>query len=253
MNETPVISPDVIVNSRVGGENQKIKLAILIASIGLILFIIITLTFSFKEPIFSALFPKPQSLAAPQTQKTATPSATVKPLGKPAGASGSALPKVSFEGAKRAFLTSVVYDGNLGGLKGADNKCQLRADSLNMGGTWKAWLSDEKTSAASRLNHFNGPFKMMDGTVVADNWNDLVDGVLKSPINIDEYGYSAAWSVWTNTKPDGTVSSNEACLNWTSNISYLGRVGTTSYQDQRWTSYSSSTCNYTRRLYCLEQ
>jgi hypothetical protein len=50
-NEEPISTTDVVVTRGVGGENRKIKLAILIASVGMIIFIVITLTFSFKEPI----------------------------------------------------------------------------------------------------------------------------------------------------------------------------------------------------------
>jgi hypothetical protein len=160
---------------------------------------------------------------------------------------------VDFSGAKKVFLTSTVYDGRLGGLSGADAKCQTRANSLNLRGNWKAWLSDSKTSASSRITHWSGPYKTMDGKVVAENWADLTDGVLKSPLNIDEFGYSASWNVWTNTNEKGEVASVDDCIGWTSNISYLGKVGSSSYTDSRWTSYSTSTCNYTRRLYCIEQ
>ena len=52
---------------------------------------------------------------------------------------------------KRVFVTSTTYKGNLGGLAGADAKCQTRANAASLGGTWKAWLSDSTTSAASRL------------------------------------------------------------------------------------------------------
>src|SRR5207248_2675590 len=44
---------------------------------------------------------------------------------------------------KRVFVTSVMYDGNLGGLAGADAKCQARATAASLSGTYKAWLSDD--------------------------------------------------------------------------------------------------------------
>src|SRR3989344_7858176 len=55
---------------------------------------------------------------------------------------------------KYVFLTSTIYDGNLGGISGADAKCQARANTFNLGGTWKAWISDSNTNndPESRFN-----------------------------------------------------------------------------------------------------
>jgi hypothetical protein len=247
---------DVVVTSGVGGENRKIKIVILIASIGMLLFIGITLTFSFHEPVFRALFPKPPSLALVTSPIPSPTPEILTPAPLPsvkAQASSAPTSTINFAGAKRVFLTSTLYDGKLGGLSGADLKCQLKADSLNLGGSFKAWLSDSKTAASSRLTNWNGPYKTMDGIEIAENWTDLTDGVLKAPINIDEFGYKISWDAWTNTDEKGESLGSEDCIGWTSNISYIGKVGSSSFVDLRWTNNSSSTCNYTRRLYCLEQ
>jgi hypothetical protein len=246
---------DVVVTSGVGGENRKIKIVILIASIGLLLFIGVTITFSFHEPVFNALFPKPPSLAKEDFEPTPIPEIlTPAPLPSTRIPTSSvASTAINFTGAKRVFLTSTLYDGKLGGLTGADQKCQQKADSLKLGGSFKAWLSDTKTSAASRLTHWTGPYKTMGGVEIAENWADLTDGVLKSPLNLDEFGYPVSWDVWTNTSETGEILGTEDCIGWTSNISYVGKVGSSSRIDLRWTNNSSSTCNYTRRLYCVEQ
>src|SRR5215212_6677746 len=41
------------------------------------------------------------------------------------------------------FLSSITYDGNLGGLSGADAKCQGLAAVAGLPGIYKAWLSDD--------------------------------------------------------------------------------------------------------------
>ncbi len=46
---------------------------------------------------------------------------------------------------KTVFVTSAAFKGNLGGLTGADAKCQAEADgpaSIVPSGTYLAWLSD---------------------------------------------------------------------------------------------------------------
>src|SRR5438045_3087614 len=42
---------------------------------------------------------------------------------------------------KLVFVTSTAYVGNLGGLQGADMKCQARAAAGRLRGTFLAWLS----------------------------------------------------------------------------------------------------------------
>lgn len=171
--------------------------------------------------------------------------------------------------AKRVFVTSTTYNGNLGGLVGADAKCQAGADSANLGGTWKAWLSDSNTSANSRLTHNSGPYKRLDGVTVADNWADLIDGNLQNSIGTTETGsIIGGWYVWTFTSLDGETLINKNsynCHNWTTAGSALdndlGIVGNNGYTNEGWTTsllnppctgnYQVSSPNI--HLYCFEQ
>ncbi len=164
----------------------------------------------------------------------------------------------------RVFVTSTTYDGNLGGLAGADAKCQSSAASL--GGTWKAWLSDTTTSAASRLVHSSIPYKSVNGSVTfANDWNDLITSksgnYLAAPINVNELGQAVPATLpWTNTNPNGTANnslnpiSDFNCSDWTAGLDYIqGWYGNTTSRDAYWTNYGSDMCNMGRRLYCFEQ
>src|SRR5439155_4793185 len=64
---------------------------------------------------------------------------------------------------KRIFVTRTVTDGTFGSLTAGDGKCQVAADAVSIGGTWKAWLSDDSTDAFSRMANV-GPWYLMDGT-----------------------------------------------------------------------------------------
>lgn len=169
---------------------------------------------------------------------------------------------------KRVFVTSATYTGNLHGLAGADAECQARADIKNLGGTWKAWLSDRNTSAASRLNHSNNPYKLINGSLVANNWEDLTKGAIANPININELGQvksTPIWvGAWTSTKSDGSYrldpfGSQSDCIKWTMNTpSYNGYAlgaftGTNTAINNSWTEGSTDTCNTQHSLYCFEQ
>ncbi|MCW5211662.1 hypothetical protein VU04_01995 [Desulfobulbus sp. TB] len=109
---------------------------------------------------------------------------------------------------KVVFVTSTRHTGNLGGLTGADAICNGLANDAGLSGYFKAWLSDSWTSMNQRSVQSDGPYTTVTGVVVAENWEDLTDGDLHAPINIDETGRSvvsaASWNVWTNTNPDGS-------------------------------------------------
>lgn len=177
---------------------------------------------------------------------------------------------------KIAFVTSQVFTGNLGGLVGADVKCQTAASSAGLPGVYKAWLSNATVSAASRLEHATLPYMLVDGTVVATDWTMLTSGRLMHAIDLTERGTPAVAGsnqdcffggtgkfVWTNSSANGTVANGgmvSSCGNdWNSSgptdaSGPFGVVGSMSHADVMWTlSCGSARCENTAPLYCLEQ
>ncbi len=166
-------------------------------------------------------------------------------------------------------MTSSTFDGNLGGYVGADSKCQIAANNVNLGGSWKAWISD--TTAiygipASRFNRATVPYLLLDGTKVADNWNDLIDQTLDHQINISEKSTHipqnldpTIWDVWTNTSTGGSIydtQSTYTCNNFSTNSSsYTAGGGSSTRTDWWWTNVENRrhTCDTLARLYCFEQ
>jgi hypothetical protein len=158
------------------------------------------------------------------------------------------------------FTTSQEFNGNLGGLVGADTKCSLAALAGGLPGFYKAWLSDSVTSAGNRLNHSNAPYVLPDRTtVVANNWEDLTDGSLDHAIDRDEFGQQLInIGVWTNTSTDGTLFStnaNDNCLNWGDHFVSFGRIGFGNRTDGLWTIdvVDRESCDLPLRLYCFQQ
>lgn len=155
----------------------------------------------------------------------------------------------------RVFVTSTTYNGNLGGLAGADAKCQERANAANLGGTWKAWLSDSSTSATTRLYHSEIPYKRLDGTIIANNWADLTDGSIQNKIMLSENQsfIQTAYS-WTGTRANGETDPNDPnCINWTSSTDN-GSYGNNYYTDNRWSIGGIGyPCAPLVHLYCFEQ
>ena len=154
------------------------------------------------------------------------------------------------------FVTSALSRGNYGGLSGADANCQFVADraGLPLSETYKAWLSDSTGSPDTRFYKSPGPYTLIDGTILADNWDDLIDGSFNARINIDQDGntITAPMEVWTNTKNDGTAANPNDCNNWTSKTnSYSSRVSSTA--NDSFQPLYTSTCNNYYQLYCFQQ
>jgi hypothetical protein len=157
------------------------------------------------------------------------------------------------------FVTSMSFNGNLGGLAGADQQCQNLATVAGLYNptNYKAWLSDNTTNAVDRLEHAPVPYLSVRGygTIIAQNWDDLVDGALANPIRFDEYGRLVTDRVWTGTMSDGTKAGSD-CSGWTSAKSTVkGSYGLSSDLTSLWTDNQppDKSCSQKLRLYCVEQ
>lgn len=167
----------------------------------------------------------------------------------------------------RVFVTSVTYNGNLGGASGADDRCQERANAASLGGTWKAWISSNTANAKDRIP--DKEYVRTDGVVVANNKADLLDGTLDNPIDKSEGGDNpvssgTAVEVFTGTDPNGVLRTaspiytgviNYPCADWTEGT-YRGAqavIGGYASTNANWTDKTfMGGCDSLRRLYCFE-
>lgn len=166
----------------------------------------------------------------------------------------------------RVFLTDLTgFQGNLGGVAGADRICQGRATGAGLSGTYRAWLSgsNEESSPSRRFTYTanTGPYVLVNETLIANDWADLTtlkgDDYLRARINVTESGQTLHAGIWTNTLPDGTPNpSGHHCQEWTTGASTVsGEAGSNSQVDAAWTSeeLNAFPCNTTLGLYCFEQ
>ena len=160
---------------------------------------------------------------------------------------------------KRVFVSSAPPPGaaNLGGLTGADAFCQSAASRNQLGGTWKAWLSDPTTSASVRLTHATVPYVLLEGTTVAADWSALTSGTLAHAINVSDDGtvHTDILEVWTATTSAGAYS-GRSCNAWMSNApgSNTADVGLSNETNGEWTNRFQQFCDRTNvHLYCFEQ
>jgi hypothetical protein len=198
------------------------------------------------------------------------------PLDLPAGENPAGENDVVVVAPRTVFVASGPYiGGELGGLTGADATCQSLAEDAGLKGTYRAWLSDSASSPSTRFTKDGGPFMLVDGTVVADDWAALTSGALMHAINRDEVGGAplagnatcagaAVTVVWTDTNTDGTRTSLvETCGDW-QNVGINGAAwGVATRGDGAWTDacggyeplmlMGTPRCSMSGALYCFQQ
>jgi hypothetical protein len=161
---------------------------------------------------------------------------------------------------KTVFVTSATFKNNLGGLTGADDKCQAEADdpaSIVPSGTYLAWLSDGTDSPDTRFTKSSHPYILPDGTKIAEDFTDLTDGSILHTINIDPTGQPLGLQLfWTGTNADGTtVQHTYTCEGWTGDPipNFHGMAGSTVQTSTLWSAKSVSRCEWSLRLACFQQ
>jgi hypothetical protein len=163
---------------------------------------------------------------------------------------------------RRVFVTSQVWSGDLGGLEGADQKCQDAADAAGLPGVYKAWLSTTAVSPIETFVHSLVPYRQIDDVEIAADWPDLLSGTLNNGIFVSEVGGppgagvhdcvpDTARPVWTNTDNNGKKYDKD-CDGWTgSGTAYSGQAGAIASD---WTTHCEIDCVLnTAALYCFEQ
>jgi hypothetical protein len=172
------------------------------------------------------------------------------------------------------FVTSETYEGDLGGLSGADAECNLLARNAGLVGTYMAWLSTHELSAVARIPGHTEPYVLVNGTLVADRFSVFTTHVpgdpdhvyLEHAIDRDENGdpptrgtacpaLPAGIPVWTSTLTDGSWNSYPTCDGWTSSGPSADDVlvGNARGADSFWTFWCAETdCSTTASLYCFQ-
>jgi hypothetical protein len=172
------------------------------------------------------------------------------------------------------FVTSTgtgALGGNLGGLIGADARCEAAAAAVGAGGKgWKAFLSITAAGGSAAVNAKDrigaGPWRNFKSQVIAANVTALLSTPPAGNLMLDERGVVVPLDfheVLTGTQADGTVYVDRTCNNWTSNATAVqAQVGiareAVDAPDQRFSSHTVG-CSMTAlnnsggdgRLYCF--
>jgi hypothetical protein len=143
------------------------------------------------------------------------------------------------------FVTSATsVTGNLGGLRGADARCQGLAAAVGQGAkTWRAYLSVERDpDNGNQVGHARnrigaGPWYNAAGVMVAGNLTELHARTGNAAVFVDERGnrINGQWpgspgpvehDILTGSNADGTLMAGFTCSDWTSDAANaVGQVG----------------------------
>jgi hypothetical protein len=163
------------------------------------------------------------------------------------------------------FVTAGIFTGNfktqgnaLTGLRGADEICQAEAeDGAVPPGQYVAWLSSDTKNAKDRLPDNTDGYILQDGSVVAIDKDDLLDGFLLVPLNLTATGSGVqSTEVWTGTFDGGLAAVNSTCNSWVEanpkRVAAYGLLNATGGAFG-WSGEASQPCDGTRRLYCFQR
>jgi hypothetical protein len=159
------------------------------------------------------------------------------------------------------FLSSKAFDGNMGGLDGANELCNqlaLQGDAHERvkGRRFVAWLAGTGVPVSKRMVEGQGEYVLPTGALIARGWTEFASVMHQSAINITEKGpyFGVDAIVWTGANVDGEPAISN-CENWSTNAPNLfGDVGDANAQNAFWTFLATvRACNTQHRIYCVEE
>jgi hypothetical protein len=156
------------------------------------------------------------------------------------------------------FTTSGTYNGNLGGLAGADAKCNTLAQAAGRKGNYRAYLGSSTGTAKSRFTGASG-WTLVNGAPLVNTIGEFGTITLPNAPIYNERGTDLTQSgniqVWTATLSDtsyagASCQTSTAGSDWTDATS-KSYYGLCTYKTSTVIINKPDGCNQTFRLYCF--
>lgn len=170
---------------------------------------------------------------------------------------------------KRIFATHTVYMGSFGGVEAGDQLCNSAAQTAQLGGAWKAWLSTSAANAIDRIADV-GPWYLVDGTTLVFANKAALVGSPRVAIDHDELGNAIPQhdpfnveGAWTGTLQGGKAAAGNPalgagadCSDWLVGFGETAMFGSV-MDTSTWTNTGEAQlalCDEEQEhLYCFEQ
>ncbi len=164
------------------------------------------------------------------------------------------------------FVLSLVLQGKMSGLQGADSYCRSQAfkaqqadlsSPIKDAKNFKALLPSSTETIFSRHFHGEGRYRLINGLTVSDSFAQLFSEPLQNAINVDEFGQTRNTGVWTASTANGQpYPGAHFCNDWTS-INGSASSGWSPSTNAEWIEDSVgqplTDCLDEFALYCVEQ
>ena len=152
------------------------------------------------------------------------------------------------QGSKLLFVTGGTWTGNLGGLSGADAKCNAEAVARVYTGQYQALLGSAQGRPHTRSKQYSLDYLSSADDVLRRGFLELFTSGPDYAIVEDRS------TTWTGLNARGDLAGQD-CAAWTS--ASFEQTGQAGYAEQRgpgeWISGEAFSCNTHLRLYCIEQ
>lgn len=166
------------------------------------------------------------------------------------------------------FISEKTYNGeDIKGVFEADLQCNVLAEGSGISGKYKSWISYttkyKELQVESRFDSqsYTGWYRLIDGTPIANGWEDLVQNGPLEPILVTNENNIVEDTgnvyVWTGTTNDGKWTLGQTDCNGWGTIQgeeLWGKIGNAALVDQ-WSDDKINNvimCNSDARLYCFE-
>lgn len=159
------------------------------------------------------------------------------------------------------FVTSARFNGSMGGVSGADTRCNTAASAAGLDASFIAWVGQGTGGGpASRLSDPGRPIVYPDKTTAAGSLAELGATGPRMPIVVTETGTKLAAAacaddhVWTNARANGAVpDAGDDCDSW-GNVLAGGGAGQLGGAHDEWTDgCGTKSCQADGHLYCFQK
>ena len=170
------------------------------------------------------------------------------------------------KGPRIVFVTNERFNGSMGGLSGADNRCTAAANDAGLGGSYVAWLGSGANGPSTRIPDPQRAIVFPDRkTSVAGSMADLAANGPRAALVVTERGASLTAAdcaddrVWTNATAAGAVANPSLdCGSWGGvtaggNAGQLGRGQLGGAQDAWTIGCPEQACQVDGHLYCFQK
>jgi hypothetical protein len=188
---------------------------------------------------------------------------------------GSLAPADTRDEWMRVFVSRGLYRGNLGGVSGADAKCQAEAAQAQLGGKWNAWISSGlptpafpprweehvRPEVSHAIDHIAdaGPWVDVPRESVLFQHHVTLTGYPRAPVRLDQFGVAVEdhAPIWTGTDFGGRSTDYSNCNAWhfdgpgQRRAASFGRAAETSAE---WTrAIGLRECDQPAHVLCFEE